>query len=138
MGYSVVNVEEIEASCAVGKKLDCKLMCVVGGDDVPGMTQRQMHDHIIAGLKRAVPVVEKHDVTLILEPMNIRVDHKGHCLYGSAPTLRILKAVGSRHVKMLAEIRPRLLERYRKLSDADLLVQSIVFVARKRMNAAAN
>ncbi len=23
---------------------------------------------------------------LILEPMNIRVDHKGHCLYGIAAT----------------------------------------------------
>jgi SAM-dependent methyltransferase len=34
-------------------------------------------------------------------------------------------------LKLIAEIRPRLLERYRKLPDADLVVQSIVFVARK-------
>ena len=46
------------------------------------------------------PVAEKHGVTLILEPMNIRVDHKGHCLYGSAPTMRIIKAVGSKFVKI--------------------------------------
>lgn len=97
-------VEEIEASCEVGKKLDCKLMCVVGGDDIAGMSQSQMHDNIIEGLKKAVPVAEKHDVTLILEPMNIRVDHKGHCLYGSAPTIRIVKAVGSKHVKILWDL----------------------------------
>jgi SAM-dependent methyltransferase len=42
-----------------------------------------------------------------------------------------------KELKMIAEIRPRLLERYRKLSDADLLVQSIVFVARKPMNMAS-
>jgi SAM-dependent methyltransferase len=36
-----------------------------------------------------------------------------------------------RQLKMIAEIRPRLLERFRKLSDADLLVQSMVFVASK-------
>ncbi len=42
-----------------------------------------------------------------------------------------------RQLKMIAEIRPRLLERYRKLSDADLVVQSIVFVARKPLNRAS-
>jgi hydroxypyruvate isomerase len=93
-------VEEVEASCEVAKKLNCKLMTVVGGDDVPGLTQEQMHENIIAGLKRGAPVAEKHGVTLILEPMNIRVDHKGHCLYGSAPTIRIIKAVGSPAVKI--------------------------------------
>lgn len=40
-------------------------------------------------------------------------------------------------LKMIAEIRPRLLERYRKLSDADLLVASMVFVARKPANRAS-
>jgi hydroxypyruvate isomerase len=32
--------------------------------------------------------------------MNIRVDHKGHCLYGSEATVRICRAVGSRFVKI--------------------------------------
>jgi hydroxypyruvate isomerase len=93
-------VDEIEASCAVAKKLNCKLMTVVGGDDIAGMTRQQMHDYIITGLKKAAPVAEKHGVTLILEPMNVRVDHKGHCLYGSAPAVRICKEVGSKFVKI--------------------------------------
>ena len=40
-------------------------------------------------------------------------------------------------LKLIAEIRPRLLERYRKLPDADLVVQSIVFVARKPLKGAS-
>jgi hydroxypyruvate isomerase len=75
-------------------------MTVVGGDDIKGMTQQQMHENIIAGLRKAAPIAEKHKVTLILEPMNIRVDHKGHCLYGSEPTVRIIKAVGSKNVRI--------------------------------------
>ena len=93
-------VQAIKDGCAVAKKLDCKLMTVVGGDDQPGMTQEQMHANIIAGLKLAAPIAEDNDVTLILEPMNIRVDHKGHCLYGSAPAIRICEAVGSAHVQI--------------------------------------
>lgn len=93
-------VEKIDKSCEVAKKWKCSQMCVVGGDDIPGVAQERMHENIIAGLKKAVPVAERHGVTLILEPMNVRVDHKGHCLYGSAPAIRIVKAVGSKFVKL--------------------------------------
>lgn len=97
-------VQDVEAGCKVARQLNCRHMCVVAGDDVAGMTQKEMHQNVSAGLRKAAPIAEKNGITLILEPMNIRVDHKGHCLYGSAPTLRILKAVGSRNVKMLADL----------------------------------
>jgi len=84
----------------VAKKLGCKLATVVGGDDQPGMTQEQMHANIIIALKRVAPIAEQNDLTLILEPMNIRVDHKGHSLYGSEPALRICREVNSTHVKI--------------------------------------
>ena len=93
-------VQAIEKGCQVAKDLNCSLMTVVAGDDVPGLTQEQMHQNTIEGLKRGAPIAEKHGITLILEPMNIRVDHKGHCLYGSAPTMKIIAAVNSPAVKI--------------------------------------
>ena len=93
-------VKAIEASCKAAKKLRCGLMTVVGGDDQPGMSQKQMHENIIAGLKLAAPIAEKHGIIMILEPMNIRVDHKGHCLYGSPPAIHICQEVASPSVKI--------------------------------------
>jgi hydroxypyruvate isomerase len=93
-------VEKIDKSCEVAKKWKCSMMCVVAGDDIKDVPQEKMHDSVIEGLKKAAPIAEKHGITLILEPMNIRVDHKGHCLYGSAPTIKIIKAVGSKFVKI--------------------------------------
>ena len=93
-------VEKIEKGCEVAKEWKCSLMTVVAGDDIPGVSQEKMHETVIEGLRKAAPIAEKNGITLILEPMNIRVDHKGHCLYGSAPTLRIVKAVGSKFVKI--------------------------------------
>lgn len=93
-------VREIEESCQVAQRLSCKKMTVVGGNDQPGMSQAEMHEHIVAALKLAAPIAERHDVMLILEPMNIRVDHKGHCLYGSEAAVKICRAVGSTHVKI--------------------------------------
>jgi hydroxypyruvate isomerase len=97
-------LKKIEAGCQVAKQLNCTMMCVVGGDDVPGLTQTQMHKNIIAGLKKAAPIAEQHQVMLILEPMNIRVDHKGHCLYGTEPAVRICREVGSKYVKVLFDL----------------------------------
>ncbi len=93
-------VQAIRKGCEVAKRLRCTKMTVVGGNDQPGMTQAEMHGHIIQGLKLAAPIAEDQDVMLILEPMNIRVDHKGHCLYGSEPAVRICREVGSTHVKI--------------------------------------
>jgi len=93
-------LKAIETGCAAAQQLRCRKMTVVGGNDQPGMTQEEMHANIVAGLKKAAPLVEEADVMIILEPMNIRVDHKGHSLYGSDPAIAICEAVGSSHVKI--------------------------------------
>lgn len=93
-------VKAIEDGCQVAKKLKCPMMTVVGGNDQPGMTQPEMHANIVAGLKLVAPIAEAHNVMLILEPMNIRVNHKGHSLYGSPPAIKICQEVDSTHVKI--------------------------------------
>ena len=93
-------VEGIEASCKVAGDLDCRMMTVIAGQDVPGHSQEQMHQALIDGLRKAAPVAEAHEVMMILEPMNIRVDHKGHCLYGSPDAVRICREVDSPMVKI--------------------------------------
>lgn len=93
-------VKTIKEACVAAKKLKCKKACVVAGDDIPGMSQAEMHANVIKALKSVAKIVEDNDLTLILEPMNIRVDHKGHCLYGSAPAIHICQEVGSSHVKI--------------------------------------
>ena len=92
--------EEIAAACTAAHLLGATRMTVVGGDDQPGMSPAVMHGHIITALRRVAPIAEREDVMLILEPMNIRVDHPGHCLYGSPPAVRICRQVSSPRVKL--------------------------------------
>ncbi len=93
-------VKAIEDALAVAQKLKCRKMTVVAGNDIKGRTPREMHDACIVALKRAAPLAESAKVMLILEPMNIRQDHKGHCLYGSPDALRICREVASPMVKI--------------------------------------
>ncbi len=92
--------KEVEESCAVAKRLAAKQMTVIAGNDQPGMSKQEMHAHVVTALKLAAPIAEKHGVTLILEPMNGRVDHPGHCLYGSVDTIRIVEQVASPFLKI--------------------------------------
>ena len=75
-------------------------MCVVAGNNQKGMTKEQMHAQVIKVLRRVAPIVEREKVMLILEPMNGRVDHPGHCLYGSEDAVKICRAVDSPMVKI--------------------------------------
>jgi hydroxypyruvate isomerase len=93
-------VTKIEEACQVAHRLNCKKMTVVAGNNQPGMTREQMHAQVIKALRRAAPIAEKNKVMLILEPMNGRVDHPGHCLYGSPDAIAICKAVDSDYVKI--------------------------------------
>jgi hydroxypyruvate isomerase len=93
-------VARIEEACQVAHRLDFRKMCVVAGNNQKGMTKDQMHAQVIKALKRAAPIAEREKVMLILEPMNGRVDHPGHCLYGSEDAVKICRAVSSPMVKI--------------------------------------
>lgn len=93
-------IAELQASLKVATRLKCRKMTVIAGNDRKGVTQKEMHEHVITALKRAAPFAEAAKVMLILEPMNIRKDHKGHCLYGSPEPVRICREVNSPMVKI--------------------------------------
>lgn len=90
----------VERAVEIAQLLGAPMATVVGGDDQPGMSLAQMHENIRVGLQRAAPLAEAGGLTLILEPMNIRVDHMGHCLYGSPAAVEICRAVNSPNVKL--------------------------------------
>ena len=93
-------VEEIKASCEAAHRVGARKMTIIAGNDIPGVTQAQMHQAVTDGLKLAAPIAEDANVMLILEPLNIRRDHKGHCLSRSEDAVRICREVDSTHVKI--------------------------------------
>jgi len=97
-------IKAIEESCQVAHRLNCEKMCVVAGNNQKDMTQEQMLAQVVKALKRAAPIAEREKVMLILEPMNGRVDHPGHCLYGSEDAVRICREVNSPYVKILWDL----------------------------------
>jgi hydroxypyruvate isomerase len=61
-------------------------------------------ENCVKGLKRLVPIAEKHKVTVILELLNSKVDHKGYMADHSAWGVEVCKRVGSERLKLLYDI----------------------------------
>ena len=96
--------EEVRSAVAVAKKLGVKKLCVVAGEETTGYSRDEQTQAVIAALKAGARIVEPEGITLILEPLNILVDHPRQLIVHSAHAANVLKAVGSPHVKMLFDI----------------------------------
>jgi len=56
------------------------------------------------GIKRLLPIAEKHNVVLVMELLNSRVDHKDYHCDKSAWGIELVKRVGSENFKLLYDI----------------------------------
>ncbi len=69
-----------------------------------GMADDKGKENCIAGLKRVAKFAEEHGVTVILELLNSKVDHKDYMCDHTAWGVDVVKAVGSARVKLLYDI----------------------------------
>jgi hydroxypyruvate isomerase len=96
--------EEIRSAVPVAKKLGVKKICVVAGEETKGYSREEQTRAVIAALKAGAKIVEPEGITIILEPLNILVDHPHQHVVRSEHAALILKIVGSPNVKMLFDI----------------------------------
>jgi hydroxypyruvate isomerase len=62
------------------------------------------HAAIVKGLRRMAPLLEKANVTLLVEPLNDAKDHPGYYLTSSEEGLELVREADSRSVKMLFDV----------------------------------
>ena len=69
-----------------------------------GMDDEQGLENCVKGLKRLVPIAEKHKVLVTLELLNSKVDHKDYMADHTAWGVEVCKRVGSEWLKLLYDI----------------------------------
>jgi hydroxypyruvate isomerase len=74
----------------------------VGQDS--GAPMSEQYASVIEGLRQAVGTLTEYGVTLLVEPLNTKVDHKGYILEKSADAFAIIDAVGSERVRLVYDI----------------------------------
>ena len=96
-------LNDISTSIEVAKRVNAKWMTVVPGHLDLRKDMNYQTQNVIETLKQASEILEKHDLTMVLEPLNFR-DHPGLFLTESPQAFQICKAVNSKSCKILFDI----------------------------------
>ncbi len=89
----------IKASAEFGAK---HVICFSGNRN--GMDDETGLKNSAAGLKKALPIAEKHGITLVMELLNSKVNHKDYMCDHSAWGIELCKLIGSPNFKLLYDI----------------------------------
>ncbi len=101
--YREAFVEGVRESCEAARVLGVKKMITQVGKDT-GAPREEQHASIVAGLSAAAPILEKAGVTLMIEPLNTLVNHKGYYLAYSAEAFEIVREVDSPNVRVIFDV----------------------------------
>lgn len=96
-------IESLKKTIATAKRLGCSVLISQTGQEL-SVSRQQQHESMVEGLKACVPYLEESGITLVVEPLNTRVDHAGYYLSSSDEAAEIMREVGSPYVKMLFDI----------------------------------
>jgi hydroxypyruvate isomerase len=119
-GGSLINpddreqyVSEVEETITIAKQLHCNRLMVLTDELSPDGTAQKAYSHlspfqknisIVKGLERLAELGERHNITIVIEPLNTLIDHKGYYLNSTALACELVKEVGSKFVKVLYDI----------------------------------
>jgi hydroxypyruvate isomerase len=78
------------------------IVCFSGNRN--GISDAEGIANCIAGFKRVTPIAEQHDVTLCLELLNSKVDHKDYHADHTEWAVQVVKGVASPRLKLLYDI----------------------------------
>lgn len=90
-------------SIEVGKNYGIPTMIVTTGNEME-ICRCEQHNAVVAGLKAIAPAAEAAGITIVLEPLNILVDHGGYYLSTSKEGFEILNKVDSPNIKLLYDV----------------------------------
>jgi hydroxypyruvate isomerase len=95
---------DVREGIVFAQKLEIPQIILMSGDDVAGRTHEQQYAAMLESVKRAGDLAAKANLTLIIEPLNNKVDHKGFFLSTCGEGLKLVKEVQNPHVKLLFDI----------------------------------
>jgi hydroxypyruvate isomerase len=98
-------LSNLTISMGNAKTLGAKgMIATTGWQERVGVPREEQKKSIIDGLKEAAKLLAGSGLTLLLEPLNILVNHQGYFLSRSDEGFEILREVGSPDIKLLFDI----------------------------------
>jgi hydroxypyruvate isomerase len=104
----VEYIKGLQESIEVAKRLNCSTLIGQAGWEFDsfkkGITRKQHRATFLETMKMAAELLEKEKMNLVIEPLNILINHPGYHLSTSEDAFDVIDAIGSSRVKILFDI----------------------------------
>lgn len=97
-------LEQVHKMIAFAEAIDCHTLAVLSGTINPNLSRPSMRSNLEKALAEAAEIADRHNRTLVLEPLNILVDHGGYYLDSTTEAIEIIDTVASPRLKLLYDI----------------------------------
>ncbi|MCL2056900.1 MAG: TIM barrel protein [Oscillospiraceae bacterium] len=101
---AAVFAENVHETAEAFAPLGIPVIIVTTGQELPGVSREAQQEAVIRCLSAGAAIAQRAGVTLVVEPLNVLVNHGGYYLSSSHQAADILKAVNSPNVKMLFDV----------------------------------
>ncbi len=112
-GHRTQLIQEVTQALKVARQLQCPSLCLLSdrllkdgrAAPIPAkLSRKQKRESLVEGLRQLSKVASAFRSTLLLEPLNTRVDHPGCFLNSFAMALEAVQQVGQPNLKILYDI----------------------------------
>lgn len=100
----VAFIEAFNETVEAAKILGVPNIIATTGNERSDVSREVQHKNIVNVLKKFAPIAEKEGLMVVLEPLNILVNHMGYYLARSDEAFEIIREVNSPNVKLLFDI----------------------------------
>jgi hydroxypyruvate isomerase len=97
-------LNDVKQAITFAQKLEVPQIILMSGDEIAGKPRQEQYASLLEGTKRAGELASKANVTMIVEPLNSKVNHKGFFLTTCVEGLKLVKEVDNPNVKLLFDI----------------------------------
>ncbi len=108
-------IDGVAASIEAAHGLGTDILISQVGDFQEGVPRAVQHESLVEGLREVAPLLEQSGITLVIEPLNERVNHPGYYLVRSDEAFQIIDEVNSNNIKVVFDIY------HQQISEGDLI-----------------
>ena len=94
-------LDAVRDAMAPARALGCNRLIIASGFELPGISRAAHFDLAVEALTDAARIASEHGATLLLEPLNTRVDHPGMYLNSVSDGLDLVEAVDSDGLRLV-------------------------------------
>lgn len=97
-------LNDIREAITWTKRLNVPQIIVMSGNEQAGMTREAQFSSLVESGRQAAVIAEEANVTLILENLNSKVNHKGYYLTSARQALEAVRQVDNPHFRLLFDL----------------------------------